>query len=332
MADAPPKIDLKKALPALRGQSGLRKIQPGDLTALPRLGLAHLHWRIRGTGKLLRVPLVPSVDLKRQATAFERLAKSGHVPALHAVLPPREGLPLGALLVDEIDGHAPELPRDFSALARTLAAIHELPVPARRGPLDTPDDPFAATLETIERNFATGDRDLAPKTRKLLMSEIRWARGFAAKNAKLLRRAPRALVLTDTHPRNFIIDDKGTAFAVDLEKTLYGAPAIDIAHAMLPAAIAWGKADERVGEADRRRFLMTYFLLRGPKVEQAMRPLLKPMLRLTWLRTTVAFAAIAATGAEKALGSAARATAQEAIAAALDPRRIARSREAWLAL
>ena len=38
------------------------------------------------------------------------------------------------------------------------------------------------------------------------------------------------LVLTDTHPGNFLIRPDGQAVIVDLEKALYGSPGIDLAH------------------------------------------------------------------------------------------------------
>jgi len=132
-----------------------------------------------------------------------------------------------------------------------------------------------------------------------------------------LRAAPRALVLTDAHPRNFIIDRNGRAIAVDLEKALYGAPGIDLAHAMLPAAIAWGRAGERVTDADRADFVAAYFAWRGNAAMREIAPLLEPMRRLTALRTAAAFAAIRTTGADRPLAPAARTIARRAIAAAL---------------
>src|SRR6185437_15101993 len=96
-------------------------------------GLAHRHWRLRGQGILLRVPLAggsgAAAILERQAEAFRRMSGSGHTPRLHGVLRPSAHLPGGALLVEEIRGTAPVVPRDIAALATALAAIHDLKLP-----------------------------------------------------------------------------------------------------------------------------------------------------------------------------------------------------------
>jgi hypothetical protein len=80
----------------------------GPIETLTDTGLAHLHLRLFGTGWLARVPkqsqigLEAAAHLAYEAACFERASGSGHVPRLHAVLPPAPGLPRGALLVDEV--------------------------------------------------------------------------------------------------------------------------------------------------------------------------------------------------------------------------------------
>src|SRR5579883_1709945 len=89
----------RTALAAALAASGLcGKVAPRDLIELPRRGLAHRHWRVRGQGLLLRVPIGASGNpaLLRQAEAFRRLAASGHVPRLDGVLPPTDAVPGGA--------------------------------------------------------------------------------------------------------------------------------------------------------------------------------------------------------------------------------------------
>jgi Phosphotransferase enzyme family len=307
------------------------RIGARDLVELPRRGLAHRHWRLKH-GLLLRVPLTGGPDaaaaLQRQAETFRRMAPSGHAPRLHGVLPPSAGLPGGALIVDEIRGREPAVPRDFTALAEALAAIHALPLPppGARTPLASPADPFAATLATIERHIARARRRLPAGVLRQLDCELDWARVYGAVHGRDLRDAPRSLVVTDAHPRNFVIRPDGRAVCVDLEKALYGAAAIDLAHASLPAAIAWGRRGERVTAADRAHFVDVYFQRRGLAVERALRPFVAPLRRLTWLRTTAAFAAFQASGAEDVLGPAARALARHAIAHALDPAHLQRDR------
>jgi aminoglycoside phosphotransferase (APT) family kinase protein len=320
---------------ALTAAGGLGRVRPADLVELPRRGLAHRHWRIRGRGLVVRVPILPSDDpaagLRRQAEIFRRAAASGHTPRLHAVLAPRRGLALGALVVAEIKGREPRVPSDLGRIAVALGAIHALPVPppARRLPLDSPKDPFAATLALIERNLRRAADSLPPETRVPLDAEAAWARRFATGHAQALRTSPCALVVTDAHPRNFVIAADGRAICLDLERAGYGSPAIDLAHAVLPIAVAWGRHGERLSTADRRRFLAAYFKHRGAAARQALQPWLAPFRRLIRLRTTTAYAAFRANGAEAALGPAARRLARRAIAAALDPRRLARRPTGW---
>src|SRR5512135_563246 len=52
---------------SLSGSGAAGRVSARDLVALPRRGLAHLHWRVRGTGALLRVPLLgDAASLERQ--------------------------------------------------------------------------------------------------------------------------------------------------------------------------------------------------------------------------------------------------------------------------
>ena len=65
---------------------------------------------------------------------------------------------MGALIVEEIDGAALPLPDGLDALARALAAIHTLPVPAEaaRPPLKNPLNALANTFTnelTISDSF-----------------------------------------------------------------------------------------------------------------------------------------------------------------------------------
>jgi Phosphotransferase enzyme family len=318
---------------ALTAHGAHGRVRAGDLVELPRRGLAHRHWRLRGQGVLLRAPLhgggSAAAVLARQAEAFRRVSASGHAPRLYGAIAPAERLPGGALIVEEIRGRAPVVPRDVAALAAALAAIHALPLPpeSAQAPLPSPADFFADTLATIERHLESAWPTLGHALRTHFAAERDWARHAVAEQGPALRASPRALVVTDAHPRNFILRADGRAVCVDLEKAMYGAPAIDLAHTMLPAAIAWGRQGERVSAADRERFLNEYFKRRGAAAERAIRPTFPTFQRLTALRTMAAFAAFRAGGAGRVLGQAAQRLAQRAIAQALDPKHLAAGRQ-----
>ncbi|MBT6117293.1 MAG: aminoglycoside phosphotransferase, partial [Rhodospirillaceae bacterium] len=205
---------------------------------------------------------------------------------------PEDGLPYGALAVEEIAGTAPSLPRDLPVLAEALAAIHGLamPSPDARPPIEDQTRPVAATLAVIEAQATHFDAARVPaESRAMLDEELAWARHFAAEPG--VEDQPRALVLTDTQPGNFLIGVDGRARCVDLEKALYGAVAIDLAHAAIPPAVGWDPACRvALSPSDVAGFYRAYLTAVDPATARALRPWLATMRRLTWLRTVTIFA------------------------------------------
>ena len=278
---------LHSALTRLPAFSGL---PPDALEPMPRKGVAHDHVRLKGRGLVARVPrwsqlgLDPAANLNQQAAAFRRAAPSGHTPERVALLPPHGRLPMGALIVTEIAGRSPRLPGDMSAIAEALAALHRLPLPvaAARAPLPSPADPVAATLAVVERQAVWFERaGLDPAALARIRAELDDARAFA-----LDAPSPVTLVGSDVHPGNFLIDEAGKAWFTDLEKAHYGHPAIDLAHASLYTSTMW---DREVAAALRPQevtaFLSAWEAAVPPALAEATRPWLRPLRRLTWLRT-----------------------------------------------
>ena len=267
-----------------------------ELSVLSTKGVAHDHWRVADTGMVLRIPrmnqwgLGAEDALAYQAAAFERAAASGHTPRCRAVIEPDNTLPRGALLVDEIIGRAPELPRDLPAIAETLAAIHSLPVPAddQRAPLHIHRNPISSTLQTIEEQAAfLTEAHLAPESEAGIREDLEWVRDFAGQGEPDFAHC---LVCTDAHPGNFLIDDRGKAWFVDLEKALYGAVPIDLAHVTLVTSTGWDpdcRGD--LSASDVARFYQRYLELVGRERATELGPWLLPLRRLTWLRTITWF-------------------------------------------
>jgi hypothetical protein len=274
--------------------SSLSQIDRAALQLMPEKGLAHDHVRIVGTGLLLRVPrqsqfaFAAADNLTYQSACFERASQGAHAPRLHGVLPPSQDVPMGALVVDEIEGRSVELPADLAALADCLASIHSLdiPPPEDRPPLAYHHDPIAGTLAFINEQAhflddATDDKGAI----SLIKEELRWARAFADENMNKLQ--PTTLVASDTHPGNYVVDQTGRAYIVDLEKALYGSPAIDLAHCSLYTSTTWDiAASYIVDPADVIAFYRSYFDSIEPALVLALKPWLLPLRRLTWLRST----------------------------------------------
>jgi len=289
-------LDLSALAAALSALPGYRGTTAADLAVLNAKGLAHDHVTVAGRGLLLRVPkqsqfgLSAGDNLAYQAACFARVATSGHGPKLHEVIRPQARLAMGALLVEMIDGRPPRLPEDLPLLAEAMARVHALPVPppASRAPLHDHTDPVGGALDEIEAqaNFLD-EAGLAPAARGEIDGELDWARDFGRESAT--RAQPVTLVLTATHPGNFLIEQrKGAApraVIVDLEKALYGSPATDLAHATLYSSTTWDPdtwAELRLDQI--AGFYRRYLELIGTELATDLAPWLVPLRRITMLR------------------------------------------------
>lgn len=297
-----PDLDALHAI--VRHQPGFEDLTREALELLRSKGLAHTHVRLKGYRALLRLPrfsqfgFSPQANQAYQAACFERTRPSGQTPALIGSLPIDPALPMGGLIVEYIIGRPLDLPRELPALADCLARVHALPLPppSERPPLIDQADPVQALLGLVLRQARfLRSAGMSNSARRMVLSELEWLRRFAQHAELQERPQPRSLVLTDTHPGNFLVDGNGCAIAVDLEKALYGSPAVDLAHATLYTSTAWDPDCATVLRPEEvARFYLTYLdrlcRLGRADMAKALRPWLVPMRRLTWLRTTTWFA------------------------------------------
>ena len=324
-----------------------RKIAPGltggDLSIVSTKGISHDHWRIGTTGLVLRIPRMNQWGmgagdaLRYQEIAFRRASESGCTPRFSARLEPDEPLPLGALIVEEIRGRAPELPGDLGAIADALSALHAMdPVPqSDMPPLHIHHNPVASTLQAIEEqaeHLAAAQLDRL--TEESIRTELDWAREFAAHGEPDFELS---FVGTDTHPGNFLIDRNGKAWFVDLEKALYGAAPIDLAHASLATSTGWDPdCRGALTRDDVQRFYQRYLDAAGRDRAATLGPWLLPLRRLTWLRTITWFARWKASWSTQDDHAAARdermtAHIRRHVEFCFDPANIAECRRDWLA-
>ncbi|MEH6354759.1 MAG: phosphotransferase [Marinobacter sp.] len=213
------------------------------LRFLPDTGLAHAHVRLGNSGQLLRIPkqsqvgLDPEPHLAHEASCFQASAPSLVTPALHQVLSVSPALPRGALVLDYIDGVPLTLPEHLTPLSLSLARIHCVDVPpAIHRRLSLPEDPLASMLREIRTQvefLARAGVSVDVQARVQGQLEI------ATRLAGLDERPPESLITFDAHPGNFLIDKKGTAWMVDLEKCRISYPGFDLAHSTLYTSTTW---------------------------------------------------------------------------------------------
>lgn len=287
---------------ALSGLEDFRQVSAAVLSDMKTTGLAHDHYAIAGSPWILRVPKQSQFgysaerNLAYQAACFSRVSQSGHAPRLKASLPPSPRLPMGALLVEYIEGRPPRLPEDLPLLASAMARVHALPLPnaGQRPPLEDHRDPVAGIwLEICEQARHLPAAGLSPEAAAEIEAELAWAESFAKAVETGERRQPVTLVLTDTHPGNFLItpDDEGgsKAVIVDLEKALYGSPGVDLAHATVYSSTTWDVATQaELTSAEVAEFYRRYLEIArqsgGEAFADALRPWLIPMRRFLFLR------------------------------------------------
>jgi hypothetical protein len=326
-------------LAALKNIPRFAELAPDALTELPRKGLAHVHFRMRGGRALVRAPLAafggldPAASLARQEACFVRAQASESTPRLLATIAPGAEIPFGALVVDDIPGAAPHLPAELPAVAAALASVHKLKLPdaASRAPIDTPADPVADTVAAIAANLKLAPRaKLDPKAEIALGQELSWARDFHATNAKRLGTLTRALCLVDTHPGNFVVAPGARAYAVDLEKCIYGLPGLDLAHACTLPSTSWdADSAATLDAAQTDGFVRTWASRVGEPIARETLSLFRPFRRLIWLRTTSVFLRFKVEGTHKALDPRVADHAQRAIDGALELATIAAQRKSW---
>ncbi|MFG6177031.1 aminoglycoside phosphotransferase family protein [Halomonas sp. THAF12] len=228
-----------------------------DLSPMADTGLAHRHvWIHHADGdRVARIPkqsqmgMAVEDNLAYQAACFTRAADGGNTPAFHGVLPPDDDLPRGALLVEAIEGRPAHLPDDLPAIARTLASLHRLPLPAagEQAPLLAPADPWQAMRdEVFGQAEALPEAGLAPEARALIEAQLQ---ALPARLPDADRMT--ALISFDAHPGNFLIDATGRAVQVDLEKCRYGLPGFDLAHASLYTSTTWDPLSRAILDASQ---------------------------------------------------------------------------------
>lgn len=263
-----------------------------ELEPIPDTGLAHWHLRLVGQGLIARVPkqsqmgLPAQANLDYQSACFDRAAPSGHTPRRHATLPPTEGLPRGALLVEAIEGRPAELPRDLGAIVEALASMHALPLPAasERAPLRDPVDLLSDLADevAIQARYLEAAR-LSPVVAAAIAEALRRLQDPPASGSSVMPGPARRLMAFDAHPGNFLVRADGRAILVDLEKARYGAAPLDLAHATLYTSTTWDLHRRAVLSVDQVEAAARSWMARLGDAGASQGPWIVPLREAMWL-------------------------------------------------
>lgn len=216
-----------------------------DICRLDDKGLAHWHFRLKGTGLLARIPkqsqmgLGPRENLTYEAACFQRTVDCGHVPRLDRVIQPTHELPWGALLVEEIIGSPVTSPDQVATIMQALASIHVLSVPTltARAPLLSESDPLDGMMRLVLAQSVYLDHSLiSESSRRTITMRLK---DLALTIPRICDGLAPRLITFDAHPGNFLITPTGRAVLVDLEKLRYSYPPLDMAHATLYTSTTW---------------------------------------------------------------------------------------------
>ena len=276
----------------------LRKYLEGSAYAhypvenLTEAGLAHWHFRLVGSDKIVRIPkqsqmnLAPLENLRYQKTCYQAMLPSGNTPRCYKLISPNRYLTNGALVVEEIKGDEVNLKKDFLKIAKALTNIHALPT-NKKTIIWKPDQPIKAMLKEVADQMVYLEQ--SPQSKKvshLILSEFNEVK----RKIKSLNfeKVPLALISFDCHPGNFIINEEGKAILVDLEKCRYSYPGFDLAHASLYTSTTWGKTKQELPQnLLNSKEVITFYQkwLRGMPLDHALKtlPSLLILRTLMWL-------------------------------------------------
>ena len=260
------------------------------LRFLQDTGLAHAHVCLGDSGQLLRIPkqsqvgLNPELHLAHEAICFQAAAPSLVTPALHQVLAVSPALPRGALVLDYIDGVPSALPQHLAQLSESLARIHRVDVPqASHRHLSLPENPLVSMIQEIQIQAEFLAR---AGVSVCVQNRVREQLEIATRLAGLTERPPESLITFDAHPGNFLIDKKGAAWMVDLEKCRISYPGFDLAHSTLYTSTTWDMNSYAVlGVHDIACAYQSWEQAFGARGADH-RPWHVPLRRLMWLWST----------------------------------------------
>jgi aminoglycoside phosphotransferase (APT) family kinase protein len=192
--------------------------------------------------------------------ALQLLHGSGVTPRPYAVDDSRTEFEQGILIMEYLPGEPLDYRRDLAAAARTLAAVHQVAVPARDNHLIRETRPLTLIVtecrQLLQRYFDSERCD--PTIRQYLGEVLAWAEAARGQERYYQSDPWPCVVNTEVNSGNFIVQRRRRrCHLVDWEMPRWGDPSQDLAHFCSPLTTLW-KSDYRMPAEDRRLFLDHY--------------------------------------------------------------------------
>lgn len=214
---------------------------------------------------VLRINTGSQMDLDNQIAyeykALQLLSRSRVTPRAHYLDDTKQEIPYGILVMEYLPGVPLDYRCDLVKAARTLATIHGIEYTADETKfLVKESGPFTGIYHEagrlLEKYYACPQAN--PQAVRLF--EKIMARAEERKKAeKYLIAEPWLRVInTEINSSNFIVNAQTeTCFLIDWEKPIYGEPAQDISHFLIPTTTLW-KRDYVLNQEEEELFISVY--------------------------------------------------------------------------
>ncbi len=192
--------------------------------------------------------------------ALEFLRLTGIAPAPFLLDNSGVEIPYGFLVEEYFPGRPLDYATEAPLAARTIAALHTLPIAGNPDFLVVPDPLTGSWQEAkgfLDVYFATDDAD--PVVKRIFERVLVALGETAAKQQDRFRPEERVIIHTDVQAHNFVVGERteDRAKLVDWEKPMLDDGSYDLCHFLTPTSTLW-KCDYVLSDAQRASFIAAY--------------------------------------------------------------------------
>lgn len=214
---------------------------------------------------VLRINTGSQMDLDNQITyeykALQLLSRSRVTPQTYYLDATKQEIPFGILVMEFLPGVSLDYRCDLVKAARTLARVHGLEFKTDEIEfLVKESGPFTAIYHEasrlLEKYYACPQAN--PQTVRLFEKIMARAEDRKKAEKYLIAEPWLRVINTEINSSNFIVNEQTeTCFLIDWEKPIYGEPAQDISHFLIPTTTLW-KRDYALSHEEEELFISAY--------------------------------------------------------------------------